>query len=302
MAKAYILYNPLAGNGKCTEDVELLEIVLKDTCVLCDMTKAETYEELMFSMEPDDYMILCGGDGTLNRFANLTKDIDLTNEILYFPTGSGNDFAHDLGKDYCSDPFPITEYLKGLPSVTVKNKTCRFLNGIGFGIDGYCCEKGDELRKVSDKPVNYTAIAVKGLLFHFKPVNATVVVDGETHTYQKVWLAPTMNGRFYGGGMMPTPAQDRKNEEKTLSTMVFYGCGKLRTLIMFPAIFKGEHIRYTKNVDILTGHQIKVQFDRPTAMQIDGETVLNVTEYQASSFACDQHANGRTAFRQTCGR
>ena len=67
MSKAYIFYNPLAGNGRCKEDVSMLECVLPDEIVYCDMTKSETYERDLFSLEPGDYLILCGGDGTLNR-------------------------------------------------------------------------------------------------------------------------------------------------------------------------------------------------------------------------------------------
>ena len=40
-----------------------------------------------------------------------------------------------------------------------------------------------------------------------------ITVDGIKYTYKKVWLAPTINGRFYGGGMMPAPGQDRENNE-----------------------------------------------------------------------------------------
>lgn len=72
----------------------------------------------------------------------------------------------------------------------------RFINGIGYGIDGYCCEKGDELRGKGDGEVNYTAIAIKGLLFHYKPTGATITVDGVEHRFEKVWLAPTMIGRY----------------------------------------------------------------------------------------------------------
>ena len=32
----------------------------------------------------------------------------------------------------------------------------------------------------------------------------------------------------------------------------------------------------------MKGEHIKVRFDRPVALQIDGETVLNVTEYTIS--------------------
>ena len=163
-----------------------------------------------------------------------------------------------------------------------------FINGVGYGIDGYCCEVGDMLHEKNDnentnKPINYTSIAIKGLLFHYKPTNATVTVDGKKHTYKKVWLAPTMNGKYYGGGMMPTPEQKRLQAEKKLSILVFHNSGKLKTLMIFPSLFKGKHIEYTKQVDILSGKEITVEFDRPAALQIDGETILNVTKYTATA-------------------
>lgn len=127
--------------------------------------------------------------------------------------------------------------------------------------------------------MNYTAIAIKGLLFHYKPTNAVVAVDGGNDSYRKVWLAPTMNGRFYGGGMMPAPGQNRLNPEGTASTMVMFGAGKLKTLAVFPSIFKGEHIRHE---DMVEGHSISVEFDRPTPIQIDGETIPGVSGCSAT--------------------
>ena len=99
------------------------------------------------------------------------------------------------------------------------------------------------------------------------------------YAYQKVWIAPTMHGRFYGGGMIPTPDQDRLSGK--LSLMLFHGAGRLRTLCVFPSIFKGKHVKHTKMVAVHTGKEITVDFDRPTPLQIDGETILNVTQYTA---------------------
>ena len=65
--------------------------------------------------------------------------------------------------------------------------------------------------------------------------------------------------------------------------VVMHGSGKLKTLIVFPSIFKGEHVKHDEMVQVLTGHEITVQFDRPCALQIDGETILGVTEYSVSS-------------------
>lgn len=282
MKKAYVFYNPVSGGGIGEKELLPLTETLGDEVVLCDMTKSETYEEKLFSAEGDDYIILCGGDGTLNRFINLTDGIKLKSEILYYPCGTGNDFAHDLGYERFSRPFNITRCIQNLPYVEVNNRRYRFLNGVGYGIDGYCCAVGDSLKKHSDKAVNYTAIAVRGLLFHYKPTRAVVTVDGVRHEYKKVYLAPTMNGRFYGGGMMPTPNQQRLGDEMKLSVLIFHGAGKLRTLSVFPTIFNGTHIKHTKIAEVLSGNDIKVEFDRPTPLQIDGETILDVTSYRAT--------------------
>ena len=277
MSKGYVIYNPLAGNGKAKEDSQLLQMVLDEQLEYYDMTRITNYAAFISGMEKEDYLVIVGGDGTLNRFVNDTDGLEIAHEILYFPTGTGNDFAKDMGMG--ENPHSITAYLKDLPSVEIKGKRYRFINGVGFGIDGYCCEVGDELRKIPGKKVNYTGIAIKGLLFHFAPRNAKVTVDGKEYAYKKVWIAPTMHGKFYGGGMIPTPKQDRDSGK--LSLMLFHGAGRIRTLCVFPSIFKGEHVKHTKMVAVHTGKEITVEFDRPTPLQIDGETILGVTQYTA---------------------
>lgn len=281
--KHYILYNPLAGYGSQREKLDKLENFISGEIVECDLTKG--YDNLWDSLDAEDKIVISGGDGTLNKFINEINTDSIENDILYYASGSGNDFLHDIGVEPGSAPFKINQYLKNLPTVTVKGKTYRFLNGIGYGIDGYCCEVGDKIKDTSDKPVNYTAIAIKGLLFGFKPVNAKVTVDGKKYDFKKVWIAPTMNGRCYGGGMIPTPDQDRLGDGQ-VSFMTLHGTGKLKTLMIFPSIFKGEHVKHTDNVEIIKGREVTVEFDRPCALQIDGETILDVTSYTV-------HANSK---------
>ena len=281
MARAYVLYNPIAGDGHFDETLSKLKEFTGDDIILCDMTANGEYEKQLSEISGDDYAIICGGDGTLNRFINKISGTDISADIRYFPSGSGNDFARELGRERYSEPFSIKSYIESLPSVEVDGNSSLFLNGIGYGIDGYCCEVGDKERAASDKPVNYTAIAIKGLLFHYKPTNAKVTVDGKSYEFKKVWIAPTMKGKYYGGGMMPTPAQDRTADDGKLSVMLFHGSGALKTLMIFPSLFKGEHIKHTKYVTVLEGYDISVEFDSPRSAQIDGETMLGVSGYRA---------------------
>ena len=283
MAKGYVLYNPIAGDGDGEKNVTALDRLISSPLEYFDVTKIQDYSAFLSRLQPDDFIIIAGGDGTINRFINNTAQFDLSQDILYYPMGSGNDFARELGTDATMAPVSIRDFLTDLPSVEVNGKSYYFINGVGYGIDGYCCQIGDELRATPGKKVDYTGIAIKGLLFHFAARNAKVTVDGEEYAYNKVWIAPTMHGKYYGGGMIPTPGQDRKNPDQKLSVMIFHNGGRLRTLIAFPGIFKGEHINHKKMVKLHTGHCIRVEFDQPTPLQIDGETILDVTSYTAYS-------------------
>lgn len=277
-----VLYNPLAGNVDDTAfHGELTKALEGDTIEIFDITKTD-YKQFFAEVKDGEGVIIAGGDGTLNRFINDTLELKITAPLYYYAAGTGNDFWTDIGRVKGDKPVELAPYIRDLPTVTVNGKDYKFINGVGFGIDGYCCEVGDRL-KAADKKVNYTSIAIKGLLFHYKPARAEVTVDGVTKAYKKVWIAPTMNGRLYGGGMMPTPAQDRLNGERTVSTCIFYRSGKLKTLMIFPSLFKGEHIKKTKYVEVLSGKEITVKFAKPCALQIDGETILNVTEYTVKS-------------------
>lgn len=283
----HLLFNPLSNNGKGKDHVsEITERFPDREMTLGDITKIGDIAEYLKKLGEDDDVILAGGDGTINRFVNDIGDYSPKNDIYYYPLGSGNDFFNDV-KDFADENrlVLLNNYIKDLPWVTVNGITRRFINGIGCGIDGYCCEEGDKKRARAKGRINYTTIAIKGLLFFYKAPNATVTVDGKVSEYKKVYLVPSMKGRFYGGGMMIAPLQDRLSADGKLTAAIAHGCSRMKILVCFPSVFKGEHIKYSKIFDMLKGDEITVKLDRPTALQIDGETVRNVTEYSVKSAA-----------------
>lgn len=265
----YYLYNSLANNGirpSVMPGTELVDSVGID------------YAEYLRTLAPEDEVVLLGGDGTLNYFINAVKGTEIKNNVYLLGSGTGNDFLTDIGKAPGEEVL-INPYLGNLPTVYVNGMEKLFINNMGFGIDGYCCEVADQIKeKDPQEKIDYSGIAIKGLLLHFKPCSAEVTVDGVTHKFDNVWIAPTMKGRYYGGGMNMAPDQDRSSDH--LTTVVYHTRSKFRALITFPSIFKGEHIG-KHIVDVFTGNDVHVKFSRPCAAQIDGETVLNVTEYRA---------------------
>ena len=265
----YYLNNPLSNNG-INEDIPGVEAM--------DATKLD-YPEFFAGLKEDDEVVLIGGDGTINYLINHVDVSGIKNNIYIYGNGTGNDFLNDInekpGKEVLLNP-----YLTHLPTAWVNGKAYKYINNMSFGIDGYCCEEADRIKaKKPNKKINYTAIAIKGLLFDFKPRHAWIEVDGKEYEFDNVWLAPAMKGRYCGGGMMLAPGQDRMGDHLTV---IVYTCpSKLKSLKNFPRIFEGTHVELTDMTKVITGNKIHVRFSRPCAVQIDGETILNVTEYSA---------------------
>ena len=273
----YILYNPKSNNenndlniihgAQNLEDIGICKINLLDLDVM----------DFCAKLTEADRVMICGGDGTLHHFANNTYGFDFPCPVYALRSGTGNDFLNDLGQMSNDELIDIRPHLKNLPEVEVNGVTRRFINGVGLGIDGRVCVEVDKAKKKTNKKVSYTPIAVKLLAFDFKRPNAKVTVDGITHEYTKLWMAGTMKGRYFGGGMMVAPQQDR--ESGKISVMAMHGGSRAKTLGIFLKIFKGTHVKHTEMIGIFEGNEIVVELETPSDMQIDGETVENVTKY-----------------------
>jgi predicted NBD/HSP70 family sugar kinase len=74
---------------------------------------------------------------------------------------------------------------------------------------------------------------------------------------------------------MVAPLQDRFDEEHRVSVVALYKRSRIGTLLRFPSLNKGEHIKKTDWVTTKVGKKVEVKFDKPCALQIDGEVVFS---------------------------
>lgn len=282
----HILYNPKSNCGKDFDTVlnNVKQYYDGKEVVSENILEVDDLKAYFNTLDSSDEVVLVGGDGTLNVLCNKLRGVAIKNNIYLFGAGTGNDFLRDVDSADGSEAKAvlINEYIDNLPVVTVNGKEYLFINNVGYGIDGKVCTAGEELREQGKKEINYTTLAIKLLLTKYKSNGATVTVDGQKFSFKKVWLAPIMNGLYYGGGMMPCPQQDRKSDD--ISCCVVHSTNALQTLIIFPSLFKGEHIKHKKKVAIMSGKQIKVEFDAPQDVQIDGEVIRDITEISAQKY------------------
>ena len=281
----YILYNPKAnnenndlniitvGNGSESIPVEKINLIDLDVPAFCER------------LCENDRVLICGGDGTLHHFANNSYGVDFPCAVCVMRSGTGNDFLNDIGQLDSEKLIDIRPFLKNLPTVEVNGVKRRFINGVGLGVDGAVCHGVEEYKKAHpNKKANYTVIALKELGFNYKRPSGKVIVDGVEYEYTDIWAVSTMKGKYYGGGMMISPSQDRESGQ--VSVMAMHGGSRVKTLAVFTKVKKGEHVKHTEMVEIYEGYEVRVTFDAPCDLQIDGEVVTGVTEYTVRCEGC----------------
>ncbi len=280
--KYAILYNPHSCGGNGLKIAKEIENFMEGSFTYHDLTSIDSLDIFLEELPQDTSVILTGGDGSLNSFVN-SIDTNTSKNIYFYASGSGNDFARDIGFKKRTKPILINDYIKNLPTANIKGKTYKFLNCVGSGMDGYCCGEVERLRSLSKKRGNYLYAAIKALLYAYKPSTAYVTVDGKDYVFENTWLVPTMNGRFFGGGFMAAPNQDRKDPNSTLSLVAMYSKNFFKIVTAFLLIMKGKHTIMKSMIKVIEGHEISVKLSRSATLQIDGETIPDITEYTVSS-------------------
>lgn len=273
----HILYNPLSANkrGSYFKDNIIRSLPKNDLCEV-DCTKIDL-NDFLSSLSYHDELHIIGGDGTLNRFVNawMLNPIDIP--CFMHAGGSGNDFLRDVHAK--NGATLLNPFLKNIPYLEIDHTRRYFINNIGYGMDGMVCVVANRQKLAGKKHISYFRNALLQIAHDFTTRRAKITIDGSAHEFENVWLIPTMNGKYYGGGMEMAPNQSRQSDKLTL--LAIHCPNRLKTLCCFPQIMRGQHIRHTDMIDIFTGNDIEVEFDSPCGLQYDGEVIENVLKYHA---------------------
>lgn len=280
--KYAILYNPHSCGEKGLKIAKEIEKLMGDhRYSYIDLTSIDSLGEFIDNLSPDTDVILTGGDGSLNSFVNTVQNPN--RNIYFYASGSGNDFARDINFKKRTTPICINEYIRNLPTATIDGKEYKFINCVGSGMDGYCCGEVERLRALNKRRANYLYAAIKALIYAYRPCTAHVIADGKEYTFKNAWLVPIMNGRYFGGGFMSAPDQNRLNPNKTLSLVAMYSRNFFKIVTAFLLLMKGKHVKLKSMITIIEGHEFKIKLDRPATLELDGETIPNISEYTVSS-------------------
>ena len=274
----YFIINPVSGKGKLVKKViHILEKYLIDNKINYHFhyTEEKGHAKRIakeLGRRPNVHaIVVVGGDGTFHEVINGLYPTQIP--VGYIPTGSGNDYAREMGISK-KDPIKTLEKIlkmeiKEIDIAKINDEF--FINVTGIGLDGLVARLSNQSRlKAYLGKLIYVYSLIKGL-FKFKAKEMDFTIDGKIHHFRKVWLVAIANGRYYGGGMAICPKADIRDGK--LDICVVSNVSLIEILFIFPLVFLGKHI-YHPSVKMYRGETVSIHLKESIDAQTDGETFV----------------------------
>jgi len=270
--KHLFIINPTAGKGNSLKLIPDINRIFseKDEEFIIEVTERPGHasEIAKYYSEKDTYRIYSvGGDGTLNEV--LTGMINSKSSLAIIPTGSGNDFIRSITHNYVDDIlFRTIDGKEELIDLGTANGRY-FVNISSAGIDAEVVNNAAKLRKLPgiSGSLSYMLSALITIFFMFKSYSLKIEIDGK-HYDKKSLLVAVANGKYYGGGMLPTP--DAQINDGKFDICVASKMNRFKVLSFFPKFIKGKHT-HLKEVNLYRGSKVSIRCDKGIMANIDGE-------------------------------
>ncbi|MBI2169051.1 MAG: diacylglycerol kinase family lipid kinase [Actinobacteria bacterium] len=277
MSRAFrVIVNPASGRGKTRKLLPRIESALKESGVEAEVCLSESPahppELAKEAFDQGRTVVACGGDGLVGQLAGVAADCGGTLGLI--PTGSGNDFARNVGFDH-KDPFAAIDVLSSGQ-----------VRAIDLGrVDGqwFCCVASTGFDAEANRWANtvhrlrgtalYVAATFRTLAI-YHPKRFVLTVDGIEHEIEG-WLLAVGNATSYGGGMKVVPMA--RLDDGLLHGTAVGRVSKFEFVRTFPRVFKGTHVDHPK-VQTFEGRTFELASadGEPLPVFADGEHVADL--------------------------
>lgn len=275
--KHIIMVNPVSGRKKGYKHALVVQKLLKkyniDSDIICSTYSGELRKiayELSHKQDIRFYSI--GGDGTLNEL--ISGIINTNSEIVVLPCGTGNDFVKHISKYYSLRKIILSSLnTQSSKFDVIKLNNDRYcINVLNAGFDALIAYNLKYFRNVP--LISGTAkynLSIVFTLFMNKNYNLKIKTNEFTQK-SKYTLLAVSNGRYYGGGVIPSP--NAKADDGKLSICKVYSTSLFQKLILLPKYKNCEHenlspVYINDNID-----SVSIVSNKLFPLSIDGEVIF----------------------------
>ncbi|QQE78170.1 diacylglycerol kinase family protein [Alicyclobacillus sp. SO9] len=295
----HFLVNRSAGNGRGEKAWREIQGVLEQRRTEYRVSypgNAEEAVQHVRSLEPSvETVVIVGGDGSVQSVLRELMVRKLHVGII--PAGSGNDLARGL--NIPMTPKAALEVLftgRPFPVDVIRHGEQAYATAIGVGFDGAVAFAANHswykkwLNALGLGRLAYVAALIK-TLFHYKPADIELILDGRHLHLTKVWLIAISNFPSYGGGMKICP--QAQPDDGYLNICAVHHVSRLEVIRVFPKVYSGTHTSHPA-VKMFTAKRVQVHASKPLLAHGDGESIGQSpieAELQMGSVLVVSHAN-----------
>ncbi|MGL4655398.1 MAG: YegS/Rv2252/BmrU family lipid kinase [Sarcina sp.] len=270
MKKVKFIYNPYSGENAILAHLDTVIKMHQEkelAVVPFRITKGEGVEKGLDDIdETYEYILLAGGDGTVDSVVNAMKSKGLDLPIGILPVGTANDFAKFLGLPAdimkCVEQILTTE-AKEVDLGQVNDKY--FVNVLSTGLFTDVSQKTDVNLK---NTIGKLAYYLKGLeqLPNFRKLTMKISTEGK-HEEFHMYLMLAFNGQTAGNFKLATEAQI---DDGLLDIIVFKAVSVPELIHLFIRVLRGEILNDSR-VEYFKTDSIIIESSEDIATDIDGE-------------------------------
>lgn len=289
--KPYIIVNPIAGSigDLHTRLKQFRRIDARELYVTRRAGEAEARARQAIRAGCD-YIIVAGGDGTLNEVINAIAMPSWRHGVRVglLPLGTANDFARSIG--LIADVEVAIDVLSSKKTARIDlvrmtgQRTRYFVNASCGGFSGVVNEKLTPEIKSSWGPLAYLRSAAAALP-ELHAYRTTVIFDESEKLMLDLYNVIVANGRFVAGGLPIAPEADPRDGLLDIVLVPRRSAPEMALLIA--EMFLGKHLS-SDSVIFRRAKEISVQSRPGMWFNADGELVGNkATVFQVLPRALD---------------
>ena len=270
MKKVRFIYNPYSGENLIMNELDNVIKLHQEVGMVILPYRIQRGRNLGEALDIVDntysYVLIAGGDETVDSVVNAMKERNIKIPIGILPVGTANDFGNFIGM-----PSDIEKACKQILNSTSQNidigkiNNKYFINVASTGLFTDVSQKTDVNLK---NTIGKLAYYLKGLeeLPNFRKLKIKLT-SKECNYDGEMYLMLVFNGKTAGSFSLATKADVRDGK---LDVIIFKAIPVIELLPLFIKLLKGEHLDSDKVV-YFKSDNIYIESDENIVTDIDGE-------------------------------
>ena len=270
MKKVRFIYNPYSGENAILKELDKIITMHQDKGYTIVPYRIQRGVDVINALDIVDstyeYILIAGGDGTIDTVVNAMKKRGIEIPIGIIPVGTANDFAKHLGMPQdsgaCVEQI-LDSYAVGVDLGKVNDNY--FVNVLSTGLFTDVSQKTDTNLK---NTIGKLAYYLKGLeeLPNFRKLDVKITANGKVFN-EPIYLMLVFNGQTAGNFKLATKA---KVQDGLLDIVIFKACHIPELIPMFIKVLKGEHLEDSR-IEYIRTDELLIESDEEIVTDIDGE-------------------------------